>query len=80
MTGKTGADEIRRRVRMHYPHLMPRIEDMLIVLPPKPESDLRVREEEGKGDREQIDVDLSQVPKILFERFGMRIVNHDGTL
>jgi hypothetical protein len=90
MTGATGAAEVRKRVQMYYPHLIPRIENMLIILPPKSEPDIcdaagqkvacegNERETGTERGEESVDVDLLQVPKILFERFGMRIVNHDG--
>jgi hypothetical protein len=40
------------------------MDDMLIVLPPNPSM--------------QLELDFTVVPKLLFDRYGMRIVNHDG--
>jgi hypothetical protein len=40
------------------------MDDMLIVLPPNPSL--------------QLELDFTVVPKLLFDKYGMRIVNHDG--
>lgn len=64
ITSELGAERIRERSKS-YP-FADRIESMLIVVPPPA----------GDDDREH--VDLTVIPKILFEKYDMRIVNHDG--
>ena len=62
LTTATGAERIRSRASLF--DLQDRIDDMLIILPPNPSKHLQL--------------DFSVVPKLLFDRYGMRIVNHDG--
>jgi hypothetical protein len=46
------------------------MDEMLIVLPPEPRQPL--------GDAQSPTMDLSVLPKLLFERLDIRIANHDG--
>ena len=68
VTSSLGAARIRQRAAKVG--LADRIEQMLIVLPAstvaQSEDDLTT------------DMDLSGLPKLLHDRLGMKIVNHDG--
>lgn len=62
LTSAAGAARIRARSSEYQ--LQNRMDDMLIVLPPNPSL--------------QLELDFTVVPKLLFDQYGMRIVNHDG--
>jgi hypothetical protein len=64
LTSGPGARKIRERVLTSFPHLADRIDSILIKLPPCPSGNS--------------DVDISLIPKLLFEQLGVRIANHDG--
>lgn len=67
MTSELGASRIRERCGLY--NLQDRIEKMLIVVPPATAS------ETGELSSS---IDLNLVPKILYEQYDMKIVNHDG--
>lgn len=67
LTSEAGAQQVRLRAAAFG--LADRIEDMLVVVPP-PAGEMAV----GCS----ASMDLAQVPHILHDRFGMRLVNHDG--
>lgn len=64
LTSDEGSRKIRERVLTSFPHLIDRIDDMLIRIPPCPSGDS--------------DIDISLIPKVLFEQLGVRVANHDG--
>jgi hypothetical protein len=64
LTSDQGAIKIRERVLTSFPHLTDRIDNILIKLPPCPSGNS--------------DIDISVIPKLLFEQLGVRIANHDG--
>lgn len=53
--------------------LADRIESMLVVLPPPPSS-------AGASTHTELssDVDVTLIPQVMHDRYGMRIINHDG--
>jgi hypothetical protein len=59
ITSQLGAERIRSRCQDE------RLEDMLIILPPK-------------AGQPNDTVDLTDLPKIFYEKYGMKICNHDG--
>ena len=82
-TTEFGANNIRKRASAFG--LAKRIEDMLVVLPsPSPSTVENIIHENMSnkhamnGDRAEMDI--SVVPKLMYDRFQMRIVNHDGGL
>jgi hypothetical protein len=62
LTTKVGAERIRDRC--HLFDLQDRIDDILIVLPSFPSG--------------EEDMDLSSLPSLLYEKYNMKIVDHDG--
>jgi hypothetical protein len=72
LTGAAGARRVRQRIqdRDAYAHLRDRIDTMLVVLPPA------VGAEEAEAGASS--VDIGAIPRLLYERLGMRLVNHDG--
>jgi len=48
--------------------LADRIEGMLIVVPPPSSS----------GDASSSDIDISLIPKLLYDKYDMRLIDHDG--
>eukprot|EP01038_Epipyxis_sp_PR26KG_P007836 gene7836-10643_t len=63
ITGQDGAAKIRSRAALY--NLEHRINDMIIELPSIIENDKN-------------SLDLSIIPSLLYKKFGMKIVNHDG--
>lgn len=63
VTSAAGARRIRQRAPSYG--LEARIEDMLIVLSPP-------------GDEDSTEIDLGRLPQLLFDKYDMRIVDHDG--
>lgn len=68
MTSELGASRIRSRCALYG--LQDRIENMLIVLPP-------TQRKLGEGELSE-DIDLTVIPQLLYEKYNMKIVNHDG--
>lgn len=64
LTSDEGAGKIQERVLTSFPHLTDRIDNILIRIPPCPDGNS--------------DIDISLIPKLLFEQLGVRIANHDG--
>ena len=64
LTSEHGAENIRSRVSKLFPHLVERIEDMLITVPYHPINTTTM--------------DISLVPHILYNLLDIRIANHDG--
>jgi hypothetical protein len=50
--------------------LADRIEGMLIVVPPPSSS--------SDGDVSSSDIDISLIPKLLYDKYDMRLIDHDG--
>lgn len=69
MTSEVGAENIRQRADKF--NLKHRLDDMLIVLPPPPSF-------ENVAASPSTLMDLSIVPKMLFDKLDIRIANHDG--
>ncbi len=67
MTSELGASKVRERAHLFGLH--GRIEEMLIVMPPRAAS---------PTDTLSADIDIALVPQLLHDKYGMRIVNHDG--
>ena len=72
MTSQLGAHNIRARAAEFG--LQDRIEDMLIIIPP-PANIASIGDDMSSPSGE---LDLSVVPKLLFEQYDMNIANHDG--
>lgn len=68
VTSSLGAVRIRQRAAKYG--LADRIEQMLIVLPAPPAAQAEAEL--------TTDMDLTDLPKLLYDRLGMKIVNHDG--
>lgn len=68
MTSELGASRIRARCSSY--HLQDRIENILIIVPPSQRA--------ADGDELSAHMDLSLVRKLLYEKYDMKIVNHDG--
>ena len=73
LTTQSGSERIRGRVHSepNLSHLIPRLESILIVVPPR-------EVETSAHDEDQNAMDIKIIPKLLYERLGMLIVNHDG--
>lgn len=80
VTSKEGANRIRLKASEY--NLTDRIESMLVILPPPPspvsEPLPRAVAMENIGSTESDNFDISLLPTLLHDRFGMKIVNHDG--
>jgi len=88
LTSQAGAIEIEQRIMESFPHLACRIEKMLISIPPPhqdssgtfldecPPSDCSVLNSSPKD--LSTDINIALIPSILYKRFNMHIVNHDG--
>lgn len=72
MTSELGARNIVQRAAEFG--LADRIDDMLIILPPASDLNDSVVKTEGPS----AEMNLSLVPKLLFEKYDIRIANHDG--
>jgi hypothetical protein len=68
ITSQKGAERIRRRCGQFG--LQERIDSLLITLPPPAPSSPSAEASE--------EVDLTLLPKLLYERYDIRIANHDG--
>jgi hypothetical protein len=66
LTSELGAEEVRSRAELFG--LGERINDMLIVVPPRL----------GCTGDPRNDIDISSIPEILFKQFDIRLLNHDG--
>lgn len=64
ITSVTGRERILERVHSTFPDLQKSIDSMLIALPTDPSGSAAF--------------DIGLLPKLLFERLDLRIVNHDG--
>lgn len=64
LTSEQGVRKIKKRVSTSFPHLKDRIDSILIRIPPCPSG--------------TSDIDISLIPKLLFDQLGVRIANHDG--
>lgn len=71
VTSSLGAARIRQRAAKYG--LGDRIEQMLIVLPAS-----TATPQAGSEGALTTDMDLSDLPKLLHDRLGMKIINHDG--
>lgn len=69
ITTELGASRIRERSSKY--NLSDRIDKILIVVPPRP------GKESPEGEM-QSDMDITLIPKILYQNYNMKIVNHDG--
>lgn len=67
ITSELGAIRIRERAHLH--DLQDRIEEMLITLPPPSHSTTA---------RPNCEIDLSPIPTLLYKRYNIKLVNHDG--
>jgi hypothetical protein len=67
VTSELGARNIRQRAAKF--NLQDRMNEILIVLPP---------EDNSSADKQGATMDLSGLPKLLFDRLNIRIANHDG--
>lgn len=78
LTSEAGAERIRSRA--HKYGLENRIDKILVVVPPKANTDATTSSTTSTttSDGLSTDIDISLIPKILYERFDMRVVNHDG--
>jgi len=74
VTSELGAERIRNRC--HQFHLQERIEDMLIVLPPPLTTGLNNKDSTPL--RPSSDLDLTLLPSLLYTKYNMKIINHDG--
>eukprot|EP01033_Poteriospumella_lacustris_P002543 gene2542-1846_t len=68
ITSQLGAARIRERCAKF--NLTDRIDKMLIVIPPH-------ADKAAPGEL-SVDMDISVIPKILFDEYDMKVVNHDG--
>jgi hypothetical protein len=71
ITSINGAIQIRQRAHK-FPYLQDRLDQMLIVLPDE------TLKHSDKPDDYNESVDLKILPSLLFERYNMKIINHDG--
>ena len=71
MTSQLGAQNIRARAAAFG--LQDRIENMLIIVPP-PQHAIKY----NHGSKPSNELDLSVVPRLLYEQYDIRIANHDG--
>lgn len=72
LTGHRGAQNIRKRVNDEFPHLRERLDTMILLLPDADDDGAAALPSGGRR------VDISLVPELLYNRLGMRLVNHDG--
>ena len=68
LTSQLGAARIRQRAGLMG--LADRIEGMLIVVPPASSS--------SGDDASSSDIDISLIPKLLYDKYDMRLIDHDG--
>ena len=68
LTCARGASRIRQRIFKSFPQLVDRMERMLIIVPNLIDS----------GNEVMTSMNIESVPKLLFDRLGIRIANHDG--
>ena len=79
LTSQLGAARIRQRAGLLG--LADRIEDMLIVVPPPPPPTTDSSSSSSSGDTSSIissDIDISLIPKLLYDKYDMRLIDHDG--
>ena len=74
LTSALGAKRIRERAGLLG--LADRIEDMLIVVPAPTSADSSTGT--CSDDDLSSDVDISLIPKLLYDKYDMRLINHDG--
>ena len=88
ITSQAGALEIERRITESFPHLIHRIETMIISIPPAVQDfDGSFLDECSASECSKLnsttgslsrDINIALIPEVLFQRFNMQIVNHDG--
>ena len=88
LTSQAGAVEVERRINESFPHLIHRIESMIISLPPVHQDNDGCFFDECTAstcsslysDKKPLrsDINISLIPALLYNKLNMRIVNHDG--